>query len=320
MKIALIADEFTRIGLELEDGVEVYNLTPSNFASVLLFNKPDVLLVESAWRGYKDSWKSKIADYGSGKIDLHLLALVKLSRSLKIPTYFYNKEDPVNYERFDKNVAIFEYVLTSEERCIQRYKKQFSNLKSVEPCPLLFQPKLHNPSQVEIIDELKDKIIFCGGLYSQEFPERAQRILGFIEAVGAENMVVFGRNFADWQKALGSNSGIDLREPFEYLKSPFYYKQGRAQLNVNTVDGSRTMMSRRMIELIACGANVIDVTNNLGCSNLSSRVIQVNAGVKLEEIQDRSVNFGSTDDLIKRYSYSFLKTCLGEGTRSCSLD
>ncbi len=53
MKIALIADELTYNALDKETRVK--NVTPRNYKFILLFWKPDILFVESAWQGHKNS-------------------------------------------------------------------------------------------------------------------------------------------------------------------------------------------------------------------------------------------------------------------------
>ena len=61
LKIALIADDLTRTALDHE--CQVRNVTPLNYRYVLNNWRPDFLLVESAWRGLRDAWRYKIADY-----------------------------------------------------------------------------------------------------------------------------------------------------------------------------------------------------------------------------------------------------------------
>ncbi|HGY8280956.1 TPA: glycosyl hydrolase family 1, partial [Escherichia coli] len=57
--IALIADEFTTYGLAPD--ADILPLTPFDWRWKLRLFKPDFLFVESAWRGYRNSWQGKIA-------------------------------------------------------------------------------------------------------------------------------------------------------------------------------------------------------------------------------------------------------------------
>ena len=275
MRIALIADDFTRTCLQLEPNLDVINITPLNWRYHFLLRKPDVLIVESAWLGFKGSWKKKVANYGSEQIDKQLKALLKYCRNNNVTTIFWNKEDPINYQRFKHNLAEFDVCLTTEQEMLGRYKKEFNNLKAVQLMPFFFQPRLHNPSLGKVVEDLKGKLIFCGGLYKTEFPDRAQRLNNAIEALGPKNVVVYDR-FEKGESSWQGVSGLEIRKPFMYQDSKVVYQSGLAHLNVNSLDDSKTMFSRRMIELLACGAHVIDVTAYKGKGLLSPFVTQVN--------------------------------------------
>ena len=61
-KIALVSDELTAISLG--NGKDItYNLTNNYWTWLFKIFKPDFILVESVWRGYKDTWRYKIANY-----------------------------------------------------------------------------------------------------------------------------------------------------------------------------------------------------------------------------------------------------------------
>ena len=69
MKIGLVADEFTRVCLELESGVEVINLTPNNYLLEVGLKNLDLILIESAWLGIAGTWKGRVALYEKQKRD-----------------------------------------------------------------------------------------------------------------------------------------------------------------------------------------------------------------------------------------------------------
>ncbi len=274
MRIALIADDFTRTCLQLEPDIDVINITPLNWRYHFLLAKPDVLIVESAWLGFKGSWKKKIANYGNDHINKNLQSLLKYCRNNNVSTMFWNKEDPVNYQRFKHNLTEFDVCLSTEQEMLGQYKKEFNNLKAVQLMPFFFQPKLHNPSFGRVVEDLKDKVIFCGGLYKTEFPDRANRLNNVIEALGQKKIVVYDR-FEGGESSWQGFSDLEIRKPFMYKDSKTYYQSGLAHLNVNSLDGSKTMFSRRMIELLACGAHVIDITAHKSKGLLSPYVTQV---------------------------------------------
>ncbi|MCT7469058.1 glycosyltransferase family protein [Aliarcobacter cryaerophilus] len=95
MKIALISDKLTHDSLKEESNVSIKNITPLNYKLVLRFWKPDILFVESAWQGYKERWKYKIASYPDypKRNNKKLAKVVSYAKRLGIPTVFWNKED-----------------------------------------------------------------------------------------------------------------------------------------------------------------------------------------------------------------------------------
>ena len=91
MKLGLVADEFTRVCLELESGLEVVNLTPGSYFYDIAFKNIDVILIESAWLGFSGEWKGKVAAYEKNdkrnKLN-HIALLSKIARIKKIPLVF----------------------------------------------------------------------------------------------------------------------------------------------------------------------------------------------------------------------------------------
>lgn len=169
---------------------------------------------------------------------------------------------------------MFDVCLTTEASLISQYKRQFIHLKSVELLPFFFQPKIHNPEMGERIKELDNRILFCGGLYQQEFPERAERLKMVAKGLNKQKLVVFDR-FTEGHNGWGNSSQIERWESFIYTDSKKHYQSGRLHINVNTCDGSKTMYSRRLIELLACQASVIDITKFKKNGVLSTFVQQV---------------------------------------------
>lgn len=274
MRIGLVADEFTRRCLELEQGIEVVNLRKGKYPLQVLLKGLDLVLVESAWLGYKNSWKRKVAFYDdtANSFD-HIHWLTTLCRIKSIPTLFWNKEDPVCFERFKHQVPKFDVVLTTDSNMLSRYQKE-TKAKKVLQQSFFFQPELHNPEPIDKSNQYDGKTLFCGGYYGKEYPNRAERLDWAVEGVGKKNVVVFDR-FNGAKSGWHKHKGLKIEPSFDYEKSKQFYQAGAAHLNVNSVDGLETMFSRRMLELVACNQKVIDITNYKKKSVLSEFVIQV---------------------------------------------
>ena len=128
MKIALISDQLTHDSLAVENNINIRQVTPLNYKMVLKLWKPDLLFVESAWQGYKNRWKFKIASYSdhpkrnNGK----LKKVVTYAKKLGIPTLFWNKEDGVHFERFIESAKLFDYIFTVDENGLSKKDKEMA--------------------------------------------------------------------------------------------------------------------------------------------------------------------------------------------------
>ena len=297
MTIGLIADEFTDLLLSLEEEVKLIRLTPNNWRFMTWIHKLDCLLVESAWRGHRGKWSKKIAFYENFWPD-HLKKLVEFCKSKKIPTVFWNKEDPINFKRFKHNVVDFDVCLTTEEELVNEYKKLMDKTCHVSVQSFFYQGKLHSQKFNVRLEEYKNKYLFAGGLYLHEFPDRARRLLMAVDALGSQNMIVFDR-FKGMQDGWPSIDYLKIENPFNYRDSLKVYQSGIMHLNVNSCDGSRTMFSRRMLELIVSGAHVMDLTNHKGKSCLSEFVTQVSTKEEIMKAKDSEkpkVDFGFIEE------------------------
>ncbi|MBX6392687.1 MAG: hypothetical protein IRY96_04395, partial [Burkholderiales bacterium] len=131
--VALIADDFTRTCLEHE--CRVINVTPQNYETALAHYKPDLLFVESAWFGYRRAWQRRIASYPDrpdpGNADL--VRVVEFAKDRGVPAVFWNKEDPVHFERFIDSARLFDVIFTVDANSVDRYKRAIGRPVRVHP-------------------------------------------------------------------------------------------------------------------------------------------------------------------------------------------
>ncbi len=73
-----------------------------------------------------------------------LTALVAWCRDEGIPTVFWNKEDPPNYDRFIETARLFDQVFTVDAERIPDYQRDLGHDR-VELLPFAAQPRIHNP-------------------------------------------------------------------------------------------------------------------------------------------------------------------------------
>lgn len=115
IKVACVMDEFTFHSYAPE--CNLFPLTPDRAIEELERFEPDLLFIESAWRGKDELWNRKI-----GTLSSELRAVLQWCNERKVPTIFWNKEDPVHFETFLTTAQQFDYVFTTDIDCIARYK------------------------------------------------------------------------------------------------------------------------------------------------------------------------------------------------------
>ncbi len=251
MTIATIMDDFTYTSFKHE--CNLVQLTPTDWKSELDVAKPDMLFIESAWRGKDLKWTNAIAG-----VPESLVGIIEYCRSHNIPTVFWNKEDPVHTIHFIKTASLFDFVFTTDQDSIIRYKEILGHSR-VYLLPFAAQPAYNNPIKEF---EREDKFNFAGSYY-HAFKQRCKDFEMVMKSVTKLKEVdIFDRNF-------GKNvpAKYHFPEKYEkYVKGTLAYSEiSRAYkgyeyaITMNTIKHSPTMFARRGCELLA--SNTITVGN-----------------------------------------------------------
>lgn len=250
IKVACVMDEFTFHCYAPE--CELFPLTPEHAIGELEAFGPDLLFIESAWRGKDELWNRKI-----GTLSQELRAVLQWCKQRQVPTVFWNKEDPIHFETFLTTAQQFDIVFTTDIDCIARYKAALGH-ERVYLLPFACQPKTHNP--IELYTR-KDAFCFAGAYYVR-YPERTHDLENYVaEFPKFKPLEIFDRNFG--------KDDVNYQFPAEY--QPFIvgtlpfneidkaYKGYRYSINLNSIKQSQTMFARRVFELL--GSNTITVSN-----------------------------------------------------------
>lgn len=250
LRMAAIMDDFTFSSYSPE--CELHQLTPAGWRSELETCRPEILFVESAWRGKDDLWGSRVCHNSR-----ELQDIISWCRTRGIPTVFWNKEDPVHYETFLNTAKQFDYVFTTDIDCISRYKADL-NSDNIYLLPFACQPEIHNPIEVYA---RKDAFCFAGAYYVR-YPERTRDLEEFIAELPRYRPVEiydrnFGKNDPNYQFPETYQKYIVGTLPFSEIDKA--YKGYRYAINLNSIKQSQTMFARRIYELLAC--NTITVSN-----------------------------------------------------------
>jgi FkbM family methyltransferase len=250
LRMACVMDEFSYESFRYE--CETLQLTPDGWLEEIEAFKPDLLFIESAWRGKDELWHNKIANSIQ-----ELQDILAWCSDMKVPTVFWNKEDPVHYGTFLNTARLFDYVFTTDIDCIHRYKAELQH-ERVYLLPFGCQPRLANP--VEIC-ERKDAFCFAGSYYDR-YPERTRDLEDFVENLPSFRPVeIYDRNYGlnnlNYQFPPEYRPYIVGGLPFERIDKA--YKGYRYAINLNSIKHSQSMFARRVFELLA--SNTITVSN-----------------------------------------------------------
>jgi len=256
LRMAVIMDEFSLECFRPE--CQVITFRPDNWEPILSRERPHFLLVESAWKGNSGSWEYRIASYAyPGREELE--RLVAWCRQRKIPTVFWNKEDPVHFDRFIETAKLFDVVFTTDANCIPAYRKAVGH-DCMYPLPFAAQPRLHNPTCVPGYRE--GPVCFAGSYYRNRHPKRREEMDWLLEAAMPFGLRIYDRGYGQTGRGTEHFTFPEQFAPAILGSLPYRdvvkaYKRYKVFLNVNSVADSPTMFSRRVFELLACGTPVV---------------------------------------------------------------
>ncbi|WP_200951198.1 glycosyltransferase family protein [Nocardioides sp. Root140] len=250
-KAAVILDPFS----ELAFGYEWHQVkvTPTDWRAVLTEQRPDLLFVESAWNGNDGAWRLHMTRDHQPSPELR--ALVAWCRDEGIPTVFWNKEDPPNYDVFLETARLFDQVFTVDADRIPVYQRDLGH-ERIDLLPFSAQPRLHNP-----VRRGKGRVLpiaFAGTWFAEKHPERREQMEQLLRPA-------LDRGLHIWSRMQRGDKRYRFPAPYRshvvgslpYPKMLAAYSAYKVFLNVNSVTGSKTMCSRRLFELSAAQTAVI---------------------------------------------------------------
>jgi len=254
---AVILDDFS---MQCFRGcAKLFAITPSNWKNIFKNENISVLLAESAWRGNNQAWNYAFSKYN--RYGEELKSVVDYCKANAIPTVFWNKEDPVNFEIFQDAARLFDHIFTTDADCIARYKGQFGH-SNIYFLPFAANEEIHNPIQNKIT-KIHDSIAFAGSWNEKKYPDRAQWLREMLEHLRINHkVIIFDRyktNKIDHQGLVFPSEFADISEKavdYSDLCSTVY-KSYKAFVNVSSVTNSSTMIPRRIYELSATGTPII---------------------------------------------------------------
>ena len=220
----------------------------------------DFVFIESAWNGNGGDWKFKLT--GTTGPSPEVVELLAECRHRRIPTVFWNKEDPPHFDDFLPLAKLFDVVFTSDVRLLDEYRKHLSHGR-VAPLAFAAQPAIHSPVRPAHNFAARD-IAFAGMYFTHKFPERRAQmdlLLGAADKVSPRmehGLEIFSRFLGDDERYQFPGSLADrVVGSLPYRNLLTAYKNYKVFLNVNSVVDSPSMCARRIFEITAAGTPVI---------------------------------------------------------------
>lgn len=263
LKIALVADSFSTKCLSEE--CRIRHVTPGNYKEVIDSWRPDLLFVESVFHGHRGCWRYRVA-----KQPKHIrltkprtiFKVINFARRLGVPTAFWNKDDGAFFEHFLHVAKECDFIFTTDERCVERYRRHAPSHVAVKTLSMPYQPLFHNFTGFNFT---RNEACFLGSYYRLILNERKQFLDMVFDACEKTNLRlnVFDRNKGRLSRQVEfrfpKKHQLYVHDKVPHSKTAKIYKSHAISLNVNSVTDSETMCSRRLLEILACGG--IAVTN-----------------------------------------------------------
>ncbi len=255
MNLYLISDSLTYQSLLLEE-TNLYKRWWS-----LDNQTKSILFVESAWFGYKKKWQYKIASYPDHpkRTNEKLVRLVQTAKDKGIPTVFWNKEDSVHFDRFIDSAKHFDHIFTVDQNCIERYRAVVPATTTVDVAMFPVQPRIHN---YQGFNFQKMEANFVGS-YSKHIHDKRRERQNMLFAAAHKAglpVTIFDRNSdrkSDNYRYPIQEYGLSVENAVSYEQTADIYRRFAVSLNVNTIENSPTMFSRRVVEILACGGILV---------------------------------------------------------------
>lgn len=246
IRVAAIMDAFTAACYGPE--CDLLHLRPGQWKDQIESFHPNFVFIESAWKGVDDLWDLKIS-----RPDVEASELFSWCRVKSIPTIFWNKEDPVHFQRFLHIAKQADFVFTVDYDRIAAYKGEL-NHNNVFFLPFAAQPSVHNP-----IEKYKRKDAFCfAGSWYPQYPKRQEDFIHLSNvAKKFRDIEIYDRNLGNEKFAFPASFQSHIKGSLSYSDIDRAYKGYRYGINVSTVQNSSTMFARRIYELLASNTVVL---------------------------------------------------------------
>ncbi|WP_156969844.1 glycosyltransferase [Knoellia subterranea] len=253
LRVGLIADEFTTETLSAS--LHVVPLDRHGWREQL--DGLDLVFVESAWNGNGGTWHRGVGRYDDEE-HADVVALLTRARELGVPSVFWNKEDPIHFQRFVATASLCDHVFTTDAGRIQPYLKAgVGEVRTASALPFYAEPKIHNPLAGALPYE--HSVAYAGTFYGERYAKRSKELSLLLETSRPFGLTIYDRQASNPDSPYRFPPAFrgNVRGSLPYSEVIDSYKAHLANLNVNSVADSPSMFSRRVVEVAASGGVVL---------------------------------------------------------------
>lgn len=276
-KFISILDEISHTSFDSE--FKLFQLNKASFETQIKGSTSMGLLLESAWKGNFGAWEYAFTSPGLKHQNAqNLLKSIDTAKARQLPVIFWNKEDPMHYDRFLPIASKCDVVFTTDSNKVADYKRDIPHAK-VET--MMFAANVYACNPANRFRHEAENICFAGSYYGEGHDDRKKQMDALLPTI-----IKFDGAIYDRMSQIGGDRYAYPRQYRRFIRPavPFkdivdIYKQFKIFLNVNTITDSPTMMSRRVYELLACGTPVIS-TPSMAIDEQFKGIVQVAKNAK----------------------------------------
>jgi spore maturation protein CgeB len=253
---------------------KLFSLNKNNYEQQILSSSSNALFIESCWKGNKGAWEYAFTSPGLKHENAQkLLKSLEIAKSRKLPIIFWNKEDPMHYDKFLPIAEKCDVIFTTDINKVKDYQRDLPG-KKVYPLVFAANPFICNPVNRNRYEQ--ETICFAGSYYSVGHDDRKLQMDTLLPALLTFNGAIYDRMSAlkNERYYFPEQYRHLIRDAVDFKTMSVLYKRFKIFLNVNTITDSPTMMSRRVYELLACGTPVIS-TPSKALEEQFSGIVQI---------------------------------------------
>ncbi|MGP9658460.1 glycosyltransferase [Halomonas sp. AOP31-B1-25] len=233
-----------------------FPINRNNYKEQVAGSLADFCFLESCWKGNRGSWEYAFTSPGLKHANAQaLLDLIPRAKK-KMPLVFWNKEDPMHYDRYLPIAKSADIIFTTDETKVVDYQRDVPEA-DVYAVPFAAQQRICNPS--DRFRTEPESVCFAGSYYGVGHDERKRQMDALLPSIVEFKGAIYDRMSkidSDRYKFPPQYTPF-IRDAVPFTEVVKLYKRFKVFLNVNTIVESPTMMSRRVYELLACGTPVV---------------------------------------------------------------